>query len=223
MPTKYWLITNRNVKADDFGKDRAANGNTFWTAESVDSAGRDLQTFATWKRTAPKQFRDALTEAARDDRLFPTIAAPEDQEQQSHVTLFIHGYNNSWQSAVERYQKICKNLFSGPKSLGICILYAWPSNGWPQDYLPDRADARESALDLADVLTTLYDWLMKMQDAAAKDEDKACRAKTSIIAHSMGASVFRKRPPGTGLGLLPADTSLAGYFLAERCFSAWRR
>jgi esterase/lipase superfamily enzyme len=52
--------------------------------------------------------------------------------------------------------------------------------------LPDRAEARKTADDLTNVLSTLYDWMSAQQIAATVNLDNACRAKTSIIAHSMG-------------------------------------
>src|SRR5690606_22131164 len=56
-------------------------------------------------------------------------------------------------------------------------------------YLPDRRDARRSADDLADVLGMLYDWLARKQGVAGAN---ACRAKTSLIAHSMGAYLVER-------------------------------
>jgi len=71
-------------------------------------------------------------------------------------------------------------------------LYDWPSLGSPLGYYPDRAHARECAGDLTDVLSALYDWLVKKQDDAINDPDKACKAKVSLIAHSMGNYVLQK-------------------------------
>ncbi len=123
---------------------------------------------------------------------FPLIIDPEQQENQKHVTVFIHGYNNGWDAAARRYQSICDSLFSGPDSLGICILFNWPSKGSPAEYLADRFDAGKCAPDLAAILIKFYDWLLGMQQAAADDPATGCRAKTSIIAHSMGNYVLEK-------------------------------
>lgn len=104
----------------------------------------------------------------------------------------MHGYNNSWVDAARRYEKLCSQLFSGSESLGICVSFDWPSLGSVLGYLPDRAHAQECARDLADVLSTLYDWLLDKQAAAALNPDKACRAKVSMIAHSMGNYLLQK-------------------------------
>src|SRR6185437_4216160 len=53
-------------------------------------------------------------------------------------------------------------------------------------YLSDRAEARKTADDLTNVLSELYDWLLLMQRAAASDPENACKARTSLLAHSMG-------------------------------------
>jgi esterase/lipase superfamily enzyme len=62
-------------------------------------------------------------------------------------------------------------------------------------YEPDRAHARECAEDLTNILSQLYDSLLKNQQAAIKakgDPQKACKAKVSVIAHSMGNYLLQK-------------------------------
>ena len=58
--------------------------------------------------------------------------------------------------------------------------------------MPDRDHARDCAGDLADVLSQLYDWLLEKQQAAADDPTDACKAKISVISHSMGNYVAQK-------------------------------
>ena len=76
--------------------------------------------------------------------------------------------------------------------MGLCISFDWPSMGSVIDYLPDRLHARECASDLADVLSELFDWLLTKQAAAAQDPKLACKAKVSLISHSMGNYVLQK-------------------------------
>jgi esterase/lipase superfamily enzyme len=52
--------------------------------------------------------------------------------------------------------------------------------------LPDRAQARQTGDDLTNVLEMLYNWMSAQQAAVVRDPSNACRARTSIIAHSMG-------------------------------------
>ena len=175
-----WLITNRNQDDNNgFGGNFAKL--TYWIYNPA-AGSTDITLRSNWQQRTPTQFRTALIAAAQ---AFPDpIATPT--EKQKHVTLFIHGYNNSWQEAVHTYDNIAHELFDGPDSMGELISFDWPSKGSLLGYLPDRADARQTGDDLTEVLSMLYDWMSQQQAAAANDSDKACRAKTSIIAHSMG-------------------------------------
>lgn len=173
----YWMITNRYVDAvagtfgDDFSK------LTFWQ-----NASPNVDVFANWKPMQEDDFRKALVAAA--DTFPEPLITPD--EKQRHVNIFVHGFDTSWFSAAQRYGAIVNNLFSGPQSLGICILFTWPSKGSVAGYLPDRSEARQSGNDFADVLSALYDWMSMKQVQAANDPANGCKAKTSVIAHSMG-------------------------------------
>jgi esterase/lipase superfamily enzyme len=181
MPA-YWMISNRTVEDDGFGSQLAA-APTFWISDKG-----PLDNFKNWKPCSIDEFKTLLVGAADE---FAPLDHGENEEQ-SHVSFFVHGYNNGWQDAAQRYQKFCGSLFSGPEGLGICIAFDWPSYGSVVDYLPDRAHARECALDLADVLSELYDWLLGKQQAAIQNSEKACRAKVSMVSHSMGNYVLQK-------------------------------
>jgi len=176
----YWLITNRNVLADGFGGDFADL--TFWTAPP----GKDPAVKASWTQVTRDQFQAALIAVANQ---FPDPLQTT-PEAQKHVTFLVHGYNNTWAAAMGLYREVVANLYAGPNSLGECISFDWPSKGDVLGYLPDRGEARRSAADLATVIGDLYDWLLKKQYDAAKNPQDACRAKTSLIAHSMGNYVL---------------------------------
>lgn len=180
MP-KYWMISNRNVRQGG-GLGTNVSDLTYWVADDD-----DLTKFGAWSPVDKKVFRDMLSNAARQ---FPNLPL-EENEKQKHVTLFIHGYNTSWDEAALRYHSLCKSLFSGKDGLGICVLFSWPSNGSKFGYIPDREDARLSATALAEVLSELYRWLAAAQHTAMLNPKKACRAKTSVIAHSMGNYVLQ--------------------------------
>ncbi len=181
MP-KFWMVSNRNKKADGLGSDRA--GLSYWVAD----AG-PLDVLKNWTKVTQTQFKASLV-AASD--AFPLIEDPARHESQKHVSIFVHGYNNDWADASRRYESICRHMFDGEQGLGICLLFSWPSDGMKFGYLPDRMDARETAPDLSVVLNEFYDWLLEKQQAGAEDPAEACKAKTSIIAHSMGNYVLQK-------------------------------
>ncbi|MBZ5596738.1 MAG: alpha/beta hydrolase [Acidobacteriia bacterium] len=175
----YWMITNRNITGSGLG-DKFADL-SFWKNES-----KNATDFAAWKQLKLDEFRQALVQVS-DTFPDPTKTGSEDQK---HVNIFVHGFDNSWSSAAGTYANIVAGLFSGAQSLGECVLFTWPSQGSPLGYFPDRSEARQSAEDFADVLSELYDWMAMKQKQAAKDPTQACRAMTSVIAHSMGNYVL---------------------------------
>ncbi len=178
MP-KYWMISDRDENGT--GSDRNNDGVTFWVSDSANDAGQ-LRDIGNWQPVQLSHFRKALAEACAQ---FPDLP-PHQQEEEKHLALCVHGYNNGFESSIDFYSRICDGLFSGADGLGICVLFTWPSKGAVYDYLPDRAEARACADDLAEVLNALYDVLMRNQTAAADDAARACKAKVSVIAHSMG-------------------------------------
>lgn len=181
----YWMISNRKKSDDQQTLGNNQGPLSFWTTDNA-AAIDDL---SVWTEQSADDFKKALT---LEVRRFPWIDDPDHQEQQKHLGMFVHGFNNSWNEAARRYRGIADQLYNGPNGLGLCVLFTWPSDGSALGYVPDRIDARRSADDLADVLSELYDVSLKQQRAAADNPKKACRAKISLIAHSMGNFVTQK-------------------------------
>ncbi len=180
MPA-YWMISNRAVVN---GVPTGERGPLQYFVSDLGP----LADFNNWHQVSADDFKKLLIGAA--DK-FPLLEQGSN-EQQSHVTFFLHGYNNGWIDAAERYQKICDRLYSGADSLGICISFDWPSLGSILGYLPDREHAQKCAGDFVVVLSELYDWLLNKQQDAVADPANACKAKISVIAHSMGNYLFQK-------------------------------
>jgi esterase/lipase superfamily enzyme len=172
-----WLITNRNVEGDGFGTDQTDL--TYWTLKAP---GLPLDVLNSWQQQTLDSFKQLLIQTAD---LFPSPFGLE-PEKQKQICLFIHGYNVKWTDAMGTYGNVASALFDGPNSLGELISFDWPSKGSLLGYLPDRAQARQTGDDLTEVLSELYDWMSFKQQQTAKSTDNACKAKTSIIAHSMG-------------------------------------
>ena len=177
------MITNRNVDGDQLGAQR--DDLRFYISDKA-----NLRSLADWTEIQRDDFSDRLIQIAGQ---FPVVDESEN-EKQKHVSFFVHGYNNNWDEAVTRYRKLQKDLYADPDGLGQLILFTWPSNGTTYGYLPDREDARASGPDLADVFVDLHDHLTKMQRATAINNGKTspCRAKVSVISHSMGNYVLQK-------------------------------
>lgn len=183
MPA-FWMITNRNETADGFGREESAL--SCWVTEETNE--EQLAKKAAWEKVSWDHFKTKLIHAASQ---FPHIADPENHYEQKHIALFVHGYSNSWAEAVKSYRKIHSEIIE-PADLGVTVLFTWPSNGRKTGYYPDRRDARRSADELSFVFSELYRHLLFMQERAMEDTDLECRAKVSVLAHSMGAFVVQK-------------------------------
>jgi esterase/lipase superfamily enzyme len=175
------MISNRALKNGVPGEERGAL--TYWVSDQP-----HLDEFSHWKSVSEDDFQKLLSATAGQ---FPLIDHANNEDQ-CHVTFFVHGYNNSWQEAARRYEQFCNDLFSDSDGLGLCISFDWPSLGSVLGYLPDREHARACANDLAYVLSELYDWLLNKQKAVFNNPVDACRAKVSLISHSMGNYVLQK-------------------------------
>jgi esterase/lipase superfamily enzyme len=189
---KFWRISDRALRnGQPSSTDRGPV--TYWVADALANDG----TIA-WQRITPSQFQTLLVAAADQ---FPLIDSSE-HEDQPHVTFFVHGYNVGWQNSSNSYQNLCARIFEGDQSMGLCVSFDWPSYGNVAGYYPDRAHARACAQDLTDILSALFDWLVKKQQDALKaavavakgnqPTTEPCKAKVSIIAHSMGNYVLQK-------------------------------
>lgn len=181
MP-KYWRISDRAIRNGE-PSSTEKGPLSFWTADDLANDG----TIA-WEKIGQPSFQTQLK--ANADALNPNNDAQ--QEDQPHVTFFVHGFNVSWDDSSKSYLNLCDRLFSGNDGLGLCVSFDWPSFGNVLGYYPDRAHARACADDLTTILSGLYDYLLTKQAAAVKDPNKACKAKMSMIAHSMGNYVLQK-------------------------------
>lgn len=190
MPNSF-MVTNRNRENGGFGIKR--DELRYYIGESTS----DLSNPRNWTECSENDFVSKVSEQTAK---FPHKLDHESEDQQ-HLTMFIHGYDNDWKSSAERYITLQKELYSGSESLGILVLFSWPSNGNVAAYLADREDAEESGPDLLRVLNLLYEKSLAMQKLAAQQLRKGnidpsqttmCKAKISVIAHSMGNYLVEK-------------------------------
>jgi hypothetical protein len=118
MTTKFWLISDRNITEDGLGRDKAKSTSTW-----VSGAG-PLTDIKNWTKVSLPAFKTELLKATA---AFPPLEDLARHEEQKHVTVFIHGYNYDWVDAAGRCESICKSLFGGNDSLGVC----W----WPRTWI----------------------------------------------------------------------------------------
>lgn len=191
MSPKYWMITNRAIAEGKIttGNNIGLAPDTFWITDSD-----EIDNIKNWKQLKGDDFNNQLKEfqslLIKSANKFPLIENPDFYDQQKHISLLIHGFDNDWKSATKNYKHLCDNLFIKNK-LGICILFTWPSFGSPLKYISDREQAKESSFALAEMLYILNDWLDIKHKEAKENPNRQCRAKTSIICHSMGNYVLQ--------------------------------
>jgi hypothetical protein len=183
MDTLYMICNRDRNKAGEFGDDRI--GVRFYTCQDTDAKNA-----AAWTQMSSGDFVRAIGKVAAN---FPSLPDNQ-QEDQCHISLFVHGYNVGWIDGVDRFLRLRQDLFTGPNSMGLPILLSWPSNGSVAAYLADRQDAEDSAPALAEMFVQLNGQLLVFQRVAAKTGNPAdfCKAKISVIAHSMGNYVVQK-------------------------------
>lgn len=100
------------------------------------------------------------------------LSTAEKMKDRARPTVFVHGYNNSFETAVLRAAQIGYDLGIG-QGIG---LFSWPSKGRFLSYSADEASAEASKYDLAEFLTEYVRHGSKMG--------------INIIAHSMGGRVL---------------------------------
>ena len=180
----YFMVSNRGRTKGEFN-DKRVDTLSYFTATTQATPKK----LAGWTELTAAEFEKALMALTAE---FPML--PDDQNtRQKHLSLFVHGYNNAWTDAATRYEQIKRDLFD-KSDLGVLVLFSWPSNGSAAGYLPDREDARDSAAQTAELFVRLYEVVSTQQRFAARtrDAEKFCRAKVSVIAHSMGNYVVQK-------------------------------
>lgn len=105
----------------------------------------------------------------------------DNQSTEGDIVFFVHGFNQSQKTVLERHRKLKKGLTKLGFN-GVLVSFDWPSAASALNYLEDRVDAKLSAFRLVtDGVATF---------AALQAPD--CRIDMHILAHSMGAYVVRE-------------------------------
>jgi esterase/lipase superfamily enzyme len=85
------------------------------------------------------------------------------------VVVFVHGYNYGF----ERHCRAAAELQRTVTGQAVVLMFSWPSNGRPTDYMPDQADVEWSVPLLARLLADLGDRLGS--------------ERVQVLAHSLGS------------------------------------
>jgi esterase/lipase superfamily enzyme len=112
----------------------------------------------------------------RDD--FLSLVAESSKGTNSSIFVFVHGYNVEWAEALRRTAQLAYDI---GLSATTPILYSWPSQGSPAQYIADRDAATWTVAHFRDFLKTLA------ADARV--------TRINVIAHSMGNQVAVRALP----------------------------
>ncbi|MGB3313208.1 MAG: alpha/beta hydrolase [Albidovulum sp.] len=97
------------------------------------------------------------------------------------IVFYVHGFNNSQKTVLERHRKIKKGLAAQGFN-GVVVSFDWPSGDVALNYLEDRDKAKAAAHQLVTEGIALF----------AKLQEPDCRVDMHILAHSMGCFVVRE-------------------------------
>lgn len=103
------------------------------------------------------------------------------QKDRGDILVFIHGYNNSQETVMQRHRQLKLDLQAiGYK--GAVMSFDWPSANSAMNYLEDRHDAKICAMQL------VTDGIRLL----AKEQGPGCVINIHLLGHSMGAYVIRE-------------------------------
>jgi esterase/lipase superfamily enzyme len=100
---------------------------------------------------------------------------------QGDIVFYVHGFNNSQRTVLERHRKIKRGLAAQGFD-GAVVSFDWPSADVALNYLEDRDDARAAAHQLVTEGIATFSRLQQPE----------CRVDLHVLAHSMGCFVVRE-------------------------------
>jgi pimeloyl-ACP methyl ester carboxylesterase len=97
------------------------------------------------------------------------------------VLFFVHGYNNSVADVDGRHKAIQAGLTANNFPC-VVISFDWPSGTDPLAYLPDRDNAKLTAIRMVNAGIKLF----------VRAQDNVCDINVHVLGHSTGAYVIRE-------------------------------
>jgi esterase/lipase superfamily enzyme len=118
---------------------------------------------------------------------FDRVAAEAEVRRNPHnqpvgdVLIYVHGFNVSQAVMLERHRSIRTGLEADGYK-GVVVSYDWPCSNEAINYLPDRTDAKLTAIRLVtDGIGPFSRFI-----------DQGCEISVHLLVHSMGAYVLRE-------------------------------
>ena len=97
------------------------------------------------------------------------------------VLVFIHGYNNDQAIVMKRHRRLQADLWA-EGFRGLVVSFDWPSACKALNYLEDRWDAAQTAIEL----------VIACAMPLAKGQQSGCETNVHLLGHSTGAYVIRE-------------------------------
>jgi esterase/lipase superfamily enzyme len=116
------------------------------------------------------------------------LGADVERTASGSVVLFVHGYNYGF----ERTCRMAAEMQRSLQDKATVVVFSWPSNGLPSDYVSDQADIEWSVQLLAEFIGQLG--------------DRIGRSNVQVVAHSLGSRgvIFALQRLAAGRGERPA-------------------
>ena len=95
--------------------------------------------------------------------------------------MFIHGYNNDQAIVMKRHRRLQADLWA-EGFRGLVVSFDWPSADSTLNYLEDRWDAAQTAIELVTACAM----------PLAKGRQSGCETNVHLLGHSTGAYVIRE-------------------------------
>ena len=159
-----YVLCARNVKGKKFGSEPAPSSYLFVPDDAQPSPDQAQSSGDKW---ATRVLADARKGVPKGEL--------------GNILVFVHGFNNSQQTVMERHRRLRDDLSAGGFK-GVVVSFDWPSGDKGLFYLEDLVDANKSAFQL------VGDGIMLLARLQVPD----CKVNIHILAHSMGAYVTRE-------------------------------
>lgn len=102
-------------------------------------------------------------------------------EDRGDILIFVHGYNNDQKAIMDRHRQLRSDLTAAGWK-GCVVSFDWPSADMAVNYLEDRHDAKQTALQLVTDGIALL----------AEEQGPDCTINVHLLGHSTGAYVIRE-------------------------------
>ncbi|SHG78575.1 alpha/beta hydrolase [Ferrimonas marina] len=119
-------------------------------------------------------------------------------DPKTQVLLYIHGFNNTFESEIFPNAQQLQSLFDqhGGKGLVHVVPLIWPCDddsfvAFIDDYWDDQRAADASGDAFARMLGKFDDWRKAEAEACKKEDRPPCTRRINVLAHSMGNRVLR--------------------------------